>query len=145
MHQKINNKTQPFVFCGRLEYVEYERDTANPVHIIFRNIDYVDDTENEDLLEVYKWKPGQIGKSTKSKISKKGGVSDKQKSNYKKPTETKRQGLVTSRAGQGYYRSMVLEKWGYQCAVTGFDNSKILIASHIVPWRDAGDDEHLDP
>lgn len=60
------------------------------------------------------------------------------------PNKTERQGLVTSRVGQGAYRKRIIHRWEYKCAVTGFDNLNILIASHIVPWSDSTDIERLD-
>ena len=63
---------------------------------------------------------------------------------YIKPNTTSRKGLVTSRVGQGWYRQAIRQKFKDKCAVTGASNSQILIASHIVPWRDATDDERLD-
>jgi len=63
---------------------------------------------------------------------------------YKAPDRTSRKGLITTRVGQGYYRQRILERFNRKCAVTGADRIDILIASHIVPWRDASDDERLD-
>ena len=60
------------------------------------------------------------------------------------PNITERQGLVTSRVGQGAYRKRIIHRWEYKCAVTGFDNLNILIASHIVPWAESTDIERLD-
>ena len=37
------------------------------------------------------------------------------------------------------------KKFCGKCAVTGNDLEEILIASHIVPWRDSSDEERLDP
>ena len=61
-----------------------------------------------------------------------------------KPTRTERRGLVTSRVGQGYYRHEILQRFEGKCAVTGADSEELLIASHIVPWRDSNDSERLD-
>lgn len=61
-----------------------------------------------------------------------------------KPTTTERKGLVTSRVGQGYYRHEILQRFGSKCAVTGADSEELLIASHIVPWRDSNEFERLD-
>ena len=141
---RIKNETQPFVYCGRLKYDEYEKGTSKPVHIIFQNIDYLDNTTNENLIEVYTWKPGKIGKTTKSKISKKGVISSQRIRNYKKPDKTERSGLVTSRVGQGYYRQLIREKWNNRCPVTGCEIIKILISSHIVPWSECNENERLD-
>lgn len=60
------------------------------------------------------------------------------------PNKTERAGLVTSRVGQGAYRKRIIHRWEYKCAVTGYDKLDILIASHIVPWADANDNERLD-
>ena len=64
--------------------------------------------------------------------------------NYNKPNTTERKGLVTSRVGQGYYRQQILEKWNNKCGVTGCEITKILISSHIVPWKDCNNQERLD-
>ena len=142
--QKEKSKTLPFVYCGRLAFSEYEEGTARPVHIVFQNIDYDDFTDNRGLLDIYSWKPSKIGKTTKSNIKKSGLVSSTRKNKYRKPNETERTGLVTSRVGQGYFRQQVLQRWDGKCAVTGSDVLNILIASHIIPWSEASDDERLD-
>jgi putative restriction endonuclease len=56
---------------------------------------------------------------------------------------TERQELVRSRVGQGRFRSLVLEHWG-RCAVTGYDDPALLVASHIKPWRLSTNPERLD-
>lgn len=142
--QKIKSITQPFIYCGRLKYKDYEINTSKPVHIIFQNIDYDDFTEDHDLLEIYSWHPNKAGKTTKSAINKKGQISQERKSKFKKPNETERKGLVTSRVGQGYYRQQILQKWNGRCAITGIAIKSILISSHIVPWSESNDDERLD-
>ena len=142
--QKRKSKTLPFVYCGRLSFLEYEEETARPVHIIFQNIDYDDFSTDRDLLDIYDWKPSKIGKTTKTKIIKSTSVSNKRRSQYRKPNETERRGLITSRVGQGYFRQQVIQKWNGKCAVTGSELLPILIASHIIPWSEASDDERLD-
>lgn len=64
--------------------------------------------------------------------------------NYAMPNSTERSGLVTSRVGQGAYRKRIIHRWEYKCAVTGYDKPEILIASHIVPWKESTDIERLD-
>ena len=142
--QKEKSKTLPFIYCGRLSFHEHEKGTANPAHIIFQNIDYNDFTINPKLLEVYNWKPSSIGKTTKSKINKSGSISQSRQSKYRRPNETERSGLITSRVGQGYFRQQIIEKWNGICAVSGTDVISILIASHIVPWSECTDNERLD-
>ena len=60
------------------------------------------------------------------------------------PNSTERAGLVTSRVGQGAYRKSILHRWRYKCAVTKFSQPKVLIASHILPWKDAKDEQRMD-
>jgi hypothetical protein len=60
------------------------------------------------------------------------------------PNKTEREGLVTTRVGHGAYRKSIIHRWEYKCAVTGFDKLNLLIASHIVPWKDATDEVRLD-
>ena len=62
----------------------------------------------------------------------------------KLPNVTERSGLVTSRVGQGAYRKRIIHRWEYQCAVTGFNKLEVLIASHILPWKMATDEQRLD-
>lgn len=63
---------------------------------------------------------------------------------FRRPNETERRGLVTSRVGQGAYRKSILHRWEYKCGVTDFQDLRLLIASHIIPWKDATDDQRLD-
>lgn len=65
--------------------------------------------------------------------------------NYNKPNITERKGLVTSRVGQGWYRKALLDKWDKKCAVIGINEITLLIASHIIPWKDSNNQERLDP
>lgn len=140
LQQKVKGFTQPFYYCGELEYLDYDETTSKPVHLEFLAIDYDPNTSNEHLLELYNWKPETNIKET-TKTTKKGLP----KRGYKKPNFTERRGLVISRVGQGYYRQEILEKWEYKCAVTGCDVRSILIASHIKGWGESNDDERLDP
>ena len=61
-----------------------------------------------------------------------------------KPNRTERKGLITTRVGQGAYRKSILHRWEYKCAATGFNDLRVLIASHILPWKDSSDNERLD-
>lgn len=81
----------------------------------------------------------QIEHSSLSLVADSGDVGDKDT-----PTVTERKGLVTSRVGQGAYRKSILFRWHYRCAVTTYAKKEILIASHIVPWKDSTNDERLD-
>lgn len=43
---------------------------------------------------------------------------------------------VKIRHGQSYFRQAVLNNFGGRCGVTGLTIRELLIASHILPWRD---------
>lgn len=60
------------------------------------------------------------------------------------PNSTERKGLVTSRVGQGAYRKSIMHRWAYQCAASGFNDTRILIASHILPWKESKNEQRLD-
>jgi len=40
------------------------------------------------------------------------------------------------RTGQGFFRRTVLSAYDFQCCITGLSVPSLLVASHIVPWRD---------
>lgn len=63
---------------------------------------------------------------------------------YLAPTITEKSGLILSRVGQGAYRKSIINRWENKCAVTSFNDPRILIASHIHPWKVASDEERLD-
>ncbi len=51
--------------------------------------------------------------------------------------------LISSRIGQGHFRESLISFWG-RCAVTGYGDFRLLVASHIKPWRAADNFERLD-
>ena len=40
------------------------------------------------------------------------------------------------RKGQDYFRRMILSNYNCRCALTGIDMPQLLLASHIIPWKD---------
>lgn len=52
--------------------------------------------------------------------------------------------LVNARKGQGLYRERILAQWHYCCSVTQYTNTRLLVASHIRPWRDSNNQQRLD-
>lgn len=58
--------------------------------------------------------------------------------------DTTRKRLVDARLGQGKYREDLIGIWG-SCAITGAEDPKLLIASHVMPWRTANNSQRLDP
>lgn len=63
--------------------------------------------------------------------------------NDKQLSTTEKTILVNTRMGQGHFRNKLIDMWG-GCAVTGFKNTQLLLASHIKPWRDSNNEERLD-
>ncbi|MDP3810484.1 MAG: HNH endonuclease signature motif containing protein [Hydrogenophaga sp.] len=57
-------------------------------------------------------------------------------------SKTERVDLVMSRIGQGKFRQKLLTYW-QACAVTGYRDTGLLVASHIKPWRDCTSAERL--
>ncbi|MGF1753940.1 HNH endonuclease [Vibrio makurazakiensis] len=58
-------------------------------------------------------------------------------------SETEKTILVNTRVGQGHFRAKLVQMWG-GCALTGYRNTQLLLASHIKPWRDSNNEERLD-
>lgn len=56
--------------------------------------------------------------------------------------ETQRIQLSRARVGQGLFRKQVM-LLDPRCRVTGVDDPRLLIASHIKPWRDSSNEERL--
>ncbi|AEC02356.1 HNH endonuclease [Parasphaerochaeta coccoides] len=61
------------------------------------------------------------------------------------PRNTEARRYVNVRTVQRDYRDAALTLWGNECAVTEISNQRILIASHIKPWRDSTNEERIDP
>jgi hypothetical protein len=64
----------------------------------------------------------------------------------KTPTldETVKERLQFSRIGQERFRKALITYWKGRCAITGFQDTRILRASHIKPWRACNNFERLD-
>ncbi|CAB0151359.1 hypothetical protein PSI9734_01748 [Pseudidiomarina piscicola] len=60
-------------------------------------------------------------------------------------TETTKLRLIQARLGQGLFRQRLLTQWNARCAVTGYSNISLLMASHIKPWSISTSAERLDP
>ena len=60
-----------------------------------------------------------------------------------KLSSTDIESIILCRRGQGVFRSKLLKLWG-RCCVTGYSDEKLLIASHIKPWKYSNNQERLD-
>ena len=56
---------------------------------------------------------------------------------------TEKVNLICSRVGQGKFRSSLINYWK-ECAVTGYSDVKMTVASHIKPWSVSTNTERLD-
>ena len=145
IYPKVKSQTQPFIYCGRLEYIEHDENTTRPIHIVYQSLDYDETTQNQNLIDIYNWKPEMIGKSSTNNVYLVKKQISRPKGEQKKPNYTERRGLVTSRVGQGWYRQEILKKWNNKCSITGCSLTEILISSHIKGWSECNEDERLDP
>ena len=135
---KIKGKTQPFVYCGQLNYHTHDEATQKPVHIIFKSEDFDEQTNNPDLRSIYEWKPNKNKNETQD-LTQSNITHTKQKqtqSKLNKPNITTRKSTTDSRVGQGYFRQELIKLWNGKCPITGIDLLEILKASHIVGWAD---------
>lgn len=57
-------------------------------------------------------------------------------------TTTEKEMLIKSRIGQGTFRDRIIKKY-QRCIITGIDDSRLLLASHIKPWHSASNYERL--
>lgn len=57
--------------------------------------------------------------------------------------ETQREAVIKARRGQGRYKQNLIAVED-RCRVTGVTDSRLLIASHIKPWRSCSNEERLD-
>ncbi|MEC4114925.1 DUF3578 domain-containing protein [Myroides pelagicus] len=60
-----------------------------------------------------------------------------------KLTSTEKERLIKSRLGQGIFRSELI-KLSSRCAISKCNDTNLLIASHIKPWKDSDNIERLD-
>ena len=57
--------------------------------------------------------------------------------------ETEKEALIKIRIGQSKFRQNLIDYWK-GCSVTQYKDEKLLIASHIKPWKDSENYEKLD-
>ena len=43
---------------------------------------------------------------------------------------------TTARVGQAFFRKAVLSAYNNKCCITGLSDPRLLVASHIIPWRE---------
>ena len=58
-------------------------------------------------------------------------------------TDTEKAIMTNARMGQGRFREQLVAMWN-GCAVTGYSDKRLLVASHIKPWSRSNNQERLD-
>lgn len=64
--------------------------------------------------------------------------------NKKGLSETEKNQIIKARKGQGRFRRDLIKDCGY-CPISQIDNTNLLVASHIKPWRSSNNHERLNP
>lgn len=59
-------------------------------------------------------------------------------------TDKDKGNLIQARKGQGVYRKKLLDECPF-CPISGINDERLLIASHIKPWAKSSDVEKIDP
>lgn len=59
-------------------------------------------------------------------------------------SQTEKEMLIQARIGQGIFRENLIKRYK-ACIITGIADRRLLIASHIKPWRCADNNERLSP
>ena len=71
--------------------------------------------------------------SNKLEVEEIGKQVDEKESNHIGMT---RLAITKTRIGQHFFRASVLSAYDGKCCISGLSNSSLLIASHILPWKD---------
>lgn len=53
--------------------------------------------------------------------------------------------VVKRRVNQEFFRTVVLNSYNNRCCVTGIAVPELLVASHIMPWKDSSETERTNP
>ncbi len=61
------------------------------------------------------------------------------------PVGTDRITTAKQRVNQSFFRKAVLSSYSFACCITGLNNTDLLIASHIKPWKDSTESERTNP
>ena len=69
-NDKIKSKTQPFTFCGKLQYFDHDKKTLKPAKIIFNVVSYKSSATGS-LYDVYAWSPKDLGLKSSPVVTKK--------------------------------------------------------------------------
>ncbi len=117
----IQPKTRsPYKFYGR----------AIPIrqHLVWES-----GTPSKIVFDLYEFRTLSIEKYKPELLSEKGILKTDKISN------------VLVRTEQNHFRQKALHLWGGSCVITGVNEPRWLIASHIKPWKESNNKERTDP
>ena len=83
----IKQETNPYIYCGEVEYLDHDPLTSKPVHIIYLAKDF-QENPNPELEEIYAWRPG------KDKVTTVKPISPNTKEKAKSRRQASGQGLI---------------------------------------------------
>lgn len=125
------------------EYQKYEKE---PEKIWKRENDLVRKCREWDRLQVYMG--GETEKKEKQEQT--ADTANEPKEHTRVATieeaiipETEQVAAVQARIGQELFRKQLMQKYPEGCIMTGIQNEKLLVASHIKPWADSNNHERL--
>lgn len=153
----IENHTQitkPKKYVGAIRTISNDLKALSEVSDLY---EVVDVSLLQELLELYLDTPELIAKNTKgnSMYSRAfdlyiefASSNDLSKDIVEivntDPKDTQKETLILARLGQGKYRSELIKIWR-GCAISGYSDTSLLVASHIKPWSHSSNSEKLDP
>ena len=107
---------------SKLDVIIWEEYDARGDQLIAEGIDLIEHTVNEGVL--------QEPESTELEV----------------PQGKERTATTVVRVNQNYFRNTLLDSYRGKCCLTGLSIEKLLVASHIKPWKASKDrDEKLNP
>jgi predicted restriction endonuclease len=63
-------------------------------------------------------------------------ATDRQEDSIESYVGETRSAIIEARVGQAFFRRAVLSAYEFRCCISGLSIPELLVASHIVPWRD---------
>lgn len=115
------SKYKGYIYIGK--YIFKDISNKPPYYFTLSNADKVISYQN-----INQYKINSLLKAVdiyQNALKKESNLSDEEK-----------KALVKIRTNQGEFREKLLYKYNFKCPLTGFENEKILIASHIKPWSE---------
>ena len=110
---------------------------------IFRNVDFIAKNTKGDRMYSIGLKQFRSYKKVESAINPSKLDVISMIDSYDTMKETERVSVVKSRIGQGLFRDSLLEKYNCSCIITGINEKRLLVASHVKPWAVCNNVERL--